>query len=178
MAKLNFSASSIENTGNKITTADSLSSNGSSSVLYPSARAVVDFVNDTVGAASANFSDAISSRPIPYDYIVGRYNNANWDWVVYKSGWCECYGWIDFGTVSIDSAWGDALYEGGGRSLNYPVTFKNTPYEFAQANLTGGSFTEAYIRNTTTNSSTYYAVRPNKSSCNGYLYLRVCGYIA
>ena len=173
MAKINFSSSSIEDSKNKKGTISSSSTTSE----YPTAKATYDYVNNLVDNAQTELLVQINERPIPGDYIVARYSNTNWHWAVYNSGWCECYGYLYINTTMNDP-WGN-IYEGDGYSLSYPVTFRSVPYEFAQANLSCGSFTEAYIKNTTTHSSTYYPLRPaNGTTGDGYIYFRVAGYLA
>lgn len=173
MPKINFSASNIESKDNKITSLTA----GSTDSTYPSTKAVYDYVNNTVNTVNEDLQVRIEQRPLVGDYIVSRHSNANWDWVIYSSGWCECYGFI-YINATIDDPWGN-IYEGDGYSLSYPVTFRTVPYELAQANLSCGSFTESFIRNTTTRSSTYYPLRPSTGvGGDGYIYLRVAGHLA
>lgn len=173
MPKINFSSSNIESKDNKITSLTT----GSTDSTYPSTKAVYDYVNNTVNTVNEDLQVRIEQRPLVGDYIVSRHSNANWDWVIYNSGWCECYGFIKINTT-MDNTWG-SIYEGDGYSLSYPVTFKTVPYELAQANLDCGSFTEAFIKNTTTHSSTYYPLRPYTGTAgDGYIYFRVAGYLA
>lgn len=176
MPKLNFSSSNIENKNNK-TTSFTVGSSSISDSTYPSTKAVYDYVNNTVNTVNEDLQVRIEQRPLVGDHIVSRHSNTNWDWVIYSSGWCECYGVIHINTT-MDSPWGN-IYEGDGYSLSYPVTFRTVPYELAQANLSCGSFTEAFLKNTTTHSATYYPLRPSTGiTGDGYIYLRVAGYLA
>lgn len=105
------------------------------------------------------------------DYVVAQGTSGRWTYIKFNSGVAMCWGLSDNKSTQFASAWGslychDYLFT----ALSYPFTFTSRPYEFAwpypvdHTAVTGDWWPYTGGYNTTTQTTTWSAIRPTKPS--------------
>ena len=135
------------------------------------------------GGGTARFVDVSEMD----DYVVAHgtsaLGNAHWTWRVWNSGVAEC--WLKTGTTTVNawSLWANNIYYStsalGG--ISFPTNFfadvpdRATVEFIATANDAWVGYTTAP---TASKSPEIYLLRPNQTSCTGYLQYYACGTVS
>lgn len=105
------------------------------------------------------------------DYIVKSGINGAWTYQQWKSGLAKCYCNISLDTNVQTAIEGTNLFHDNSvmKSIEYPITFKNTPIEVVTLHSPGGiSWLASKAKNTKTASGVYTIISPDEQLSANY----------